>query len=75
MLVLSRKKGEKLSIGEDIIVEVLGVDGDRIRLGITAPRDVRIFRTELLEQTINTNKLAAQAAPITEINLKKSTPK
>jgi carbon storage regulator len=48
MLVLSRKCGEKIVIGGDIVVEVLGVQGDRIKLGITAPYSVPIVREELL---------------------------
>ncbi len=46
MLVLSRKLGEKISIDGDIQVEILEVSGHRVRLGISAPRDVRILRSE-----------------------------
>jgi carbon storage regulator len=58
MLVLSRKKNEALSIGGDILIEVLDIEGDRVRLGIRAPKEVRIFRKELLLQTIDINKSA-----------------
>ncbi len=58
MLVLSRKKGEKLAIGPNITIEILGVEGDRVRVGIDAPKEVRIFRKELLEETIDINKTA-----------------
>ncbi len=64
MLVLSRKAGEVLSIGTDITIEVVAVEGDRVRLGISAPRDTRIFRKELLEQTVNINKNAVNAPTI-----------
>jgi carbon storage regulator len=47
MLVLSRKPGEKVKIGEDITLTVLAVVGGRIRLGIEAPDDVRVLRREL----------------------------
>ncbi len=47
MLVLSRKAGEKVHIGEDIVVTVLEVQGQRIRLGIDAPADVPVRRAEL----------------------------
>jgi carbon storage regulator len=47
MLVLSRKPGEKVKIGEDITLTVLAVAGGRIRLGIEAPDDVRVLRREL----------------------------
>ena len=47
MLVLSRKVGEKLIIGENVTVEVLRIAGNRITLGIVAPSDVKILRSEL----------------------------
>lgn len=64
MLVLSRKKGEALAIGPDITIEILGVEGDRVRVGIQAPKEVRIFRKELLEETININKQVAKTPKI-----------
>jgi carbon storage regulator len=48
MLVLSRKLGEKIFIGENICITVVDVDRGKIRLGIEAPREVPIFRKELL---------------------------
>jgi carbon storage regulator len=48
MLVLTRKIGEKIQIGDDIILTVVSIDGRRIRLGIEAPRETPIFRAELL---------------------------
>ena len=48
MLVLSRKLGEKICIGENICITVVDIDRGKIRLGIEAPRDVPIFRQELL---------------------------
>ena len=47
MLVLSRKLGEKIQIGEDICITVVDIDRGKIRLGIEAPREVPIFRQEL----------------------------
>lgn len=47
MLVLSRRSGEALTIGEGIRLRVLEIDGSRVRLGIEAPDDVRILREEL----------------------------
>ncbi len=47
MLVLSRKAGEKINIGEDITVEVRRVAGNRVTIALHAPRDVRILRGEL----------------------------
>lgn len=48
MLVLSRKLGEKITIGEGIVITVVDIDRGKIRLGIEAPRDVPIYRNELL---------------------------
>lgn len=47
MLVLSRKSGERVLIGEDVEVVVLEVEGDRVKLGFTAPRYVPICRAEI----------------------------
>lgn len=49
MLVLSRKVGEKLHIGDDIVLTVTMVKGNRVKLGIEAPENVRIVRGELEE--------------------------
>lgn len=48
MLVLSRKLGEKIWIGADICITVVDIDRGKIRVGIEAPRDVPIYRQELL---------------------------
>lgn len=51
MLVLSRKVNESIQIGPDVTITVVRVQGDRVRIGIVAPRDVRVSRTELIPQT------------------------
>lgn len=48
MLILTRRPNQALLIGSDVIVTVLEVDGDRVRLGIAAPRDIPILRDELI---------------------------
>jgi len=50
MLVLSRKKNESIVINENIIITVVEVRGDKVRLGIQAPRDVAIHRSEIYDQ-------------------------
>ena len=50
MLVLSRKKGEKIVIGEDIVLTIVEVRGDRVRVGIDAPREVSIVRPDAIEK-------------------------
>lgn len=47
MLILTRKPGESIRIGDDIVVAVMGVNGNQVRVGIEAPRDVNIARHEL----------------------------
>jgi carbon storage regulator len=51
MLVLSRKLGEKIYIGDNICITVVDIDRGKIRLGIDAPRDIPIYRQELLPLT------------------------
>jgi carbon storage regulator len=51
MLVLTRKAGERIVIDDSIVVEVLEVQGNRVRIGIQAPQGVTILREELLNKT------------------------
>lgn len=62
MLILQRKPGESLYIGEEIKVTVLAVDGGRVRLAIDAPQDLSILRNEL-KTAMNTNQEAAVGSP------------
>jgi carbon storage regulator len=50
MLVLTRKPGQSIMIGDGIEVQVLSVAGEKVRVGITAPRDIPIFRHEVYER-------------------------
>ena len=59
MLVLSRKPGERIHIGKDIVVTVLEVSGKLVRIGISAPDHVSILRSEVKEQIESQNKDAA----------------
>lgn len=47
MLYLTRKPGQSINIGNDIVVTVLAVKGDQVRLGITAPKETGVFREEI----------------------------
>lgn len=62
MLVLSRKPGESISIGPDIEIHCVEIRGDVVRLGIVAPKSVKIWRKELLEAVERENVSAAKGA-------------
>lgn len=50
MLILTRRVGETVMIGDDIVVTVLGVKGNQVRVGVKAPRDVTVHREEIFER-------------------------
>jgi carbon storage regulator len=60
MLVLTRKVGEEILIGDKIRIKVIEVSGTKAKLGIDAPADVRIFREEILEKIRNENRFASE---------------
>ncbi|AFJ01982.1 Carbon storage regulator [Methylophaga frappieri] len=55
MLILTRKVGESLIIGDDVVVNVLGVKGNQVRIGVDAPKDVTVHREEIYDR-INAEK-------------------
>lgn len=59
MLVLSRRPGESVVLGEDVTITILEVRGDVVRVGIDAPRSLKVHRAELLEQLQEENQRAA----------------
>ena len=62
MLVLSRKEGEAIIIGDNIILRVAEVKGDTVRLAIEAPREIKVHRGEVYAAIIEENRQAAQTA-------------
>lgn len=72
MLVLTRKVGESIQIGEDIELKVISINGDQIKLGIEAPKNIDIHRSEIYHQILKENQNASQLTPNT-INLLKNT--
>ena len=62
MLVLTRRNGESIVIGNEVVVTVLEVRGDQVRIGIDAPRDVQIHREEVFRQLETENTRAASSA-------------
>ncbi len=61
LLVLTRKPNESIQIGEDIEIKVLGIDGDQIKLGINAPKNIDIHRKEIYLSIQEENSRASQA--------------
>lgn len=59
MLILSRRVGESLTIGDDVVVTVVAITGNQIRLGITAPRQIRVLREEIYKAMREENQAAA----------------
>ena len=63
MLVLSRQRDETIIIGEDIEVTVVDIRGDKVRLGISAPKHVTVHRKEVFEAIKRENRAAAEVRP------------
>ncbi|PAW76159.1 MAG: carbon storage regulator [Verrucomicrobia bacterium Tous-C9LFEB] len=59
MLVLSRKVGESVRVADNIELFIIAIDGQRVRIGIKAPKEVRIVRSELAEEIAKSNQSAA----------------
>jgi len=60
MLVISRKEGEELKVGDDIIIKIVAMEKNQVKIGIDAPKSVSILRMELVREITNQNKLANQ---------------
>ena len=60
MLILTRRVGETLMIGDEVTVTVLGVKGNQVRIGVNAPKDVSVHREEIYERIKNEQKEANQ---------------
>ncbi len=67
MLALTRKKGDSVFIGDDIEVVILSVQGEQVKLGFIAPKNVPIHRKEVYEQIKAENEEAAKLSNITAI--------
>ena len=64
MLILTRRLGETLVIGDDVYVTVLGVRGNQVRLGINAPKDVTVHREEIYNRIQQEKAIAAAVSQI-----------
>ena len=73
MLVITRKTGERICLGDDITITVLEVAGSTVRLGIDAPAEIPVFRHELWEAVKEENRAAADAS-VNQLKAPEDTP-
>lgn len=75
MLILSRKVNEKVVIGDNISVSIIEIRGDQVRIGIDAPKKVKVFRQEVFDAILEQNKAASKSVPVipqVDFNVKKN---
>lgn len=71
MLALTRKVGERIVIGDNIVVTVVSIKGDNIRISIEAPREIKIYRGEIFDAIVAENRQAAVPHDISELDMLK----
>ena len=64
MLILTRKEGESIRIGHDVVITVVEVRGNQVRIGVDAPRSVQVHRAEVYDQVVEENRTAVQLRPV-----------
>jgi carbon storage regulator len=65
VLIITRKPGEKIMLGDEIVVHVMEIVGNSVRVGIEAPRSIPVYREEIWDAVRAENRAAAEAAPDT----------
>jgi carbon storage regulator len=63
MLIITRRPGEKIMLGDEIVVHVMEIVGNSVRVGIQAPRSLPVYREEIWEAVRDENRAAVDAAP------------
>jgi carbon storage regulator len=63
MLIITRRPGEKIMLGDDIVLHVMEIVGNSVRVGIQAPRSLPVYREEIWEAVREENRAAAQVSP------------
>lgn len=63
MLIITRRPGEKIMVGDDIVIHVMEIVGNSVRVGIEAPRSVPVYREEIWNAVRDENRAAADTAP------------
>jgi len=71
MLILSRKTDEEIKIGPDITIKVLSISENQVKIGITAPDDIQIYRGEIYEKVIQYSMEASKSSSSSKIDLSK----
>ncbi len=61
MLIITRRPGEKIMIGDDVVVEVIEVNGSSVRIGIDAPKSIPVYREEIWDAVRAENRAAAES--------------
>lgn len=64
MLILTRKSGEAVRIGDSITIRIIEIRGNQVRLGVEAPKNISVHREEIYEIILEQNTLAAQSSPV-----------
>jgi carbon storage regulator len=64
MLILTRKSGEGIRIGDSIVLRIIEIRGNQVRLGVEAPKNISVHREEIYELIQEQNTLAAQSSPV-----------
>ena len=59
MLILSRKLDEKIQIGDDITITIIDIHGEQVKIGVEAPKSIKVFRQEVFNAIQNENRAAA----------------
>ncbi len=72
MLVLTRRLGETIVIGDDIIIKIVDIHGKQIRVGIEAPAEISVYRGEIYERIMQENRAAAEAAGVDDKAVEKN---
>jgi carbon storage regulator len=67
MLVLTRREGEMFKLGDDIEIEILDIKPGVVRVGIRAPREVRVLRSELIEAVAQANQQASSTDDLSDV--------
>lgn len=64
MLIITRRAGERIMVGDDIVVEIMEMVGNSVRVGIAAPRSVPVYREEIYTAVRDENRAAVTTGPI-----------